>query len=160
VATVTRYRRRSARVILIDGEGRVLLFRGRLMPDDGYAWFTPGGGVDDGETLPVAAARELFEETGLAVRPEDLGAPVAYREGWADLGFAAGRFRDDFFVYRVAEHTVDISGFEELEAGMITEYRWWTPTEVATAAEPVYPIGLADLLTKLPPEPVELPWHH
>ena len=48
----------------IDGAERVLLFRGYLYPDDrnASAWFTPGGGVDDGESLAAAASRELREE--------------------------------------------------------------------------------------------------
>src|SRR5213076_2068710 len=98
-----QYHRRSARMILIDGAERILLFSGYLYPDDRNAstWFTPGGGVDDGESQAAAASRELREETGLAVPPERLGRVVAWTSGYADLGFASGWFRDDFFLHRV-----------------------------------------------------------
>ncbi|MFJ4918563.1 NUDIX domain-containing protein [Streptomyces sp. NPDC088725] len=43
-----RYRRRSARVVLTDAGGRVLLLKWYTVAGDpgaGHRWFTPGGGV-------------------------------------------------------------------------------------------------------------------
>ncbi|MEV4744700.1 NUDIX domain-containing protein [Streptomyces sp. NPDC049555] len=162
------YRRRSARVLLLDEADRLLLLKTHVDPGDpaaGHAWFTPGGGVEVGETLAQAAARELREETGLVVAPEELGPAVAYTSGYADLGWAEGVFRDDFFHYRVARHTVDAGGQGADERAYHAGYRWWAPGELAGIAETVYPLGLAGLLGELvagrvPGEPVRLPWHH
>ena len=56
------------RLIVPDGEGRVLVLRrreGGLAPG---AWCLPGGKVDYGETARAAVERELREETSLACR--------------------------------------------------------------------------------------------
>jgi 8-oxo-dGTP pyrophosphatase MutT (NUDIX family) len=162
------YRRRSARVVLLDKAHRILLLRAHIDPDEpgrGHCWVTPGGGVEDGETLAEAAARELREETGLSVGPEALGPQVAVVSGYADLGWAEGVFRDDFFHLRVTAHEVDISGQEAHERKHHAGHRWWTPDELAATRETVYPFGLAELAVELvagriPPAPVQLPWHH
>ncbi len=49
---MAEFARRSARVILLDASDRLLLVRSAAVPGDpdrGYAWFTPGGGVEAGD---------------------------------------------------------------------------------------------------------------
>ena len=47
-------------------EGRVVLIKRAYEPLKGH-WSLPGGGVEVGETLEAAVAREMLEETGLEV---------------------------------------------------------------------------------------------
>ena len=61
-------------MIVTDGE-RILLGHATRSP----RWDIPKGVAEPGETFAATAARELLEETGLTVAPEEL----------ADLGFHA-----------------------------------------------------------------------
>ena len=56
-----------AGAVIRDGQGRLLLVRRGHAPSLGL-WSVPGGRVEPGETPEEAAAREVFEETGLRVR--------------------------------------------------------------------------------------------
>ena len=53
----------GVRSVAVDAQGRVMLVKHTYLA----GWGLPGGGVDRGEATGDAAARELFEETGLRV---------------------------------------------------------------------------------------------
>jgi 8-oxo-dGTP pyrophosphatase MutT (NUDIX family) len=160
------YRRRSARVLLIDGRDRLLLLKKlphRLFLEEGITWWTPGGGIEAGESIRQAAARELHEEVGLKIDEADLGNLVANRSGYAELPWASGLFRDDFFHYRVETHEVDTSRQQDYELELGAGHHWWSIPELAATTETIFPAGLVGLLTDLiadrvPTEPVTLPW--
>ena len=64
---VVRMPHDAAGTVVFDPErGLLLLWRHRFISDT-WGWEIPAGGVDDGETPDVAAAREILEETGWAV---------------------------------------------------------------------------------------------
>ena len=141
--------RRAARVLLVDGAGRTLLLHGGdpARPGDRW-WITPGGGLDDGETLAEGAARELYEETGLRVDPAELGDPVWHEITEFSYRTRAYRQEQDFFLLRVAEWRVDTAGMDEDEQQTITEHRWWSAAEIEASDEQIYPLELAGLLRR------------
>jgi ADP-ribose pyrophosphatase YjhB (NUDIX family) len=60
----TAVERRSARAILIDDDGRLVLIRRSRAGQEPW-WTTAGGGVEDGDaSIEAAMHREIFEELG------------------------------------------------------------------------------------------------
>lgn len=141
--------RRAARVLLLDRADRVLMFHGwdPARPEHRY-WFTPGGGLDPQEAPAVGAARELAEETGLRVRPEELGEPVWQEVTEYPFGGRWYRQEQQFFLVRVDEWEVDTTGFEQAERDSIDDHRWWTLDELERTAERVYPTDLPEVLRR------------
>lgn len=123
--------RTTARVLPVNAAGEVLLLHGwdPVRPDAPF-WFTIGGALDDGETLAVAAVREMFEETGIRVAAADLGDPVGREH--VEFDFAVWRMVQDqtFFALRLDHAEVSFAGLEPLERDCIDRAGWWTPDDL------------------------------
>lgn len=142
--------RLTARVLLFDPAGRILLMKGRLPSDPGApgAWFTVGGGVEPGESLAAAASREIIEETGF--RDAEVG-PVAW-SGEQVLHDRKGRpvlFQESYLIARCAGGEPSRDGWQALEREFVDDIAWWTLADLQATSEPVFPPGLADKLAAL-----------
>lgn len=146
--------RTSARVVLLDDTGAVLLLRGS---DPALAeqhapkwWFTVGGEVQQGERLAEAAARELAEETGLRVAPGEMIGPVWRRDEVFEFNGSLIDSEEFYFVYRTRRFEPSRTGRTELERSYIHGHRWCDAADIAAlvaAGETVYPMQLSGLLT-------------
>jgi 8-oxo-dGTP pyrophosphatase MutT (NUDIX family) len=141
-------KRPSARLLVIDPEDRVLLFRfeHRSGPLAGQVfWATPGGGLAPGESYAQAACRELFEEVGLQV--DDPGPELFRRQTVFRLPDGEPAEADErFFLVRVDGLEVSRASWTALEREVMGEHRWWTQDAVRSATETIWPEDLAERL--------------
>jgi 8-oxo-dGTP pyrophosphatase MutT (NUDIX family) len=152
--------RPGARVIVLDGRDRILLFRVRTPGQDPpESWITPGGALERGESHEDCARRELREETGLA--DVELGPCVwRRRETWR----WEERLYDSperFFLVRVERLEVVAQALGDIESVTLMGHRWWSVPELAASSAVFIPRDLATLLPPLiagdlPPEPLEV----
>ena len=139
--------REAGRVLLVDGSDRILLVRGSDpgRPGSRY-WFTVGGGLDPDESVADAAARELFEETGLRVDPATLGEVVWRETTEFPYDGTWHRQRQVFYLLRVDTWEVAVDALDPGEEHYIHEHRWWSLAELEAISEKVYPPDLPMLL--------------
>jgi ADP-ribose pyrophosphatase YjhB (NUDIX family) len=140
--------RRAGRVVVLDPDGRVLLFRYDDSPPNGRHWSTPGGGLDPGESFAAGAARELTEETGWT--DVAVGAQVFTQTIAMDYGGRMVSQEEVFFLARVpvpSRPVADVDGMHAADG--IDAWRWWTVTELSATEEVIWPAGLAALILSI-----------
>jgi 8-oxo-dGTP pyrophosphatase MutT (NUDIX family) len=139
-------------VIVKDSNDLVLLFKGAdpRVPEVTY-WFTPGGGLDDGETFAEAAARELLEEAGLAIT--ELGGVVHEDEVEFSFEGVTYRQRQNYYAVQLAVDgtpvEIDRSAWTEFERRSVSEHRWWGLPAIETTPDTVYPPRLPTLVRSI-----------
>ncbi|NTV38459.1 MAG: NUDIX domain-containing protein [Demequinaceae bacterium] len=148
---VVRIERVGARVLLVDDQGdehRLLMILGHdpHLPSRAF-WFTPGGGLEASEVSREAAVRELAEETGYVLEPDELVGPVWRRTALFDFASLPYTQHEEFFVGRLADAERRIVGDraftpEELEA--IDAVEWMTLTQLAADGREVFPARLLE----------------
>jgi 8-oxo-dGTP pyrophosphatase MutT (NUDIX family) len=149
--------RQAARVLLLDGDGRVLLFRFVDPVSGAPFWITPGGGLEGNETFEDAAKRELFEETGVVA--DDRLSPCVWTRT-LDIVYGDRRFRqhERYFVLREDRPGIDTARMHDYEVTDLTEHRWWSVDEIHASPERFAPSRLAALLPSLLSEDANARW--
>lgn len=153
-----------ARGIVLDPANRVFLIGYEAIRDLGGTrlfWFTPGGGLEAGESYEDALARELEEEIGVT---NACGPQVAWCDGPFGLFEKKRDAKERYFLVRLPDDRVDTARLAETESSPILATRWWTLDELASTADRIEPAGLAALVRRLakgdlPAEPVRLHWN-
>ena len=113
--------------VVVVKDGEVLLVKRGKAPFQGY-WSLPGGSQNFGESLPSAATRELFEETGLiahSIEFSEFIEPVVHDEnGNVTSHFVLGVFacREFSGNAKAADDACDLvwSGIDNLTSFLLT----------------------------------------
>lgn len=139
-------RRVAARVVLVADDDAVFLISARDpgTTDAREFWFTPGGGLEPGETLEEAARREIHEEIGQTLG--DLGPVVWERSTTFNFDGSTIVQAESFFVVRTTRFDAHRIAWTDIESRSTTGWRWWPHSELVGSDFPVHPPDLGELV--------------
>jgi len=158
-ARLTGVPRLAVKLLLLDTDDRLLLIRSNDSHTHAERWYPVGGGVEPGETLQDAAAREAYEETGLTSLP--IGWHVWRRDHTYQYDGRIVQVHEEWLLHRVDHFLPVPTQLTAHESRSILGFRWWPLPELANSAETVFPPQLGkltrDLLITGPPRtPIDI----
>lgn len=109
----------AARAVIFDGQGRILLIR----RGDNKQWALPAGGMEPDESVTDCMAREVWEETGLAV---ESSTPFAV---YSEPRFTAPT-RPEAQLLTVAYRVDEWSGQLQTTTNETDDAQWFKPEEL------------------------------
>jgi 8-oxo-dGTP pyrophosphatase MutT (NUDIX family) len=141
-----RVERSAVRVVLFDCAGSILLLSTRDFSNAGFprSWEIPGGGLLPAEAPCAGAAREVLEETGIRLRPEDLNGPFWRRDVIYTYRGERRLQHETIFTASIDDRAppIDTKGREPFELQDHLTYRWWAFEELQASAALFYPRSL------------------
>lgn len=148
-ASTHRVERVGARVLFVDESGiqpRLLMILGHDPHEPSRSfWFTPGGGLEVGESAREGAVRELLEETGFRLEPQELIGPVWRRTAVFDFASRPYTQHEEFYVGRRADaerRAVSSIALTPEEREAIDGTEWLTAADLRADAREVFPARL------------------
>ncbi|HET7229150.1 MAG TPA: NUDIX domain-containing protein [Longimicrobium sp.] len=133
----------SARLVIVDDEGRLLLFRFHDEHRPPF-WSTVGGRLEPGESYHSAAVRELAEETGFRA---PIGPLLHVRDDvFATAGSGPARWIEHYFLVRSPGGEITRDGWTDEERVTIRAHRWWSLDEMRATDETFLPPLILGLL--------------
>jgi 8-oxo-dGTP pyrophosphatase MutT (NUDIX family) len=120
---------------------------------------TPGGGVMDGESAEEAAARLLWDQTG--VGDIDVGPCVWLRTNLYPWDGEVYKHQERFCPVVVEEAQVTDQYWNEVEKKVLADFKWWTFDEIKVSDAFFRPPSLHELLPPIiagdyPSEPIAI----
>jgi 8-oxo-dGTP pyrophosphatase MutT (NUDIX family) len=134
----------AVKLLLLDDDDRLLLIHAKDSRTQAESWYPVGGGVEPGETLQAAAAREAYEETGLVDLP-----PGRPRDHTYQYDGRVIEVHENWLLHSIERFDPAPTQLSAYEARSILGFRWWSAHELTEATETIFPPRLGLLLKDL-----------
>jgi 8-oxo-dGTP diphosphatase len=153
----TMRQKHTSRLIVVDEDNRVLLFRvvDKTVADPRFPaqgsersfWITPGGSLEPGESHEDAARRELWEETG--IDSVDIGPWVWTDQRQLSWSGEPVQLYERYYLIRVNQTQIRFQQLSAQERKSFKEHKWWTVANIPSSRETIFPLGFGDLVLDL-----------